>query len=225
VTSALESSTILLETQINPDHLRLLLSLKPDQTVSRSVNILKGNLSREFGSAFAEDLHRHNTKTLWARGYFARSSGKVDLELARNYVEAQVSHHGYKGDWTKALKFRNSAFKSPTFNLAHCLSMLDYHLVLVTEHRKALFDEAIAPGLFKYVMAMGEKSGFVIRHEAVSGGGVLVQFVKAGRAVQLFENAGIPPRGEAVKKLKSIADTTQETEIRRLGRAVYPHSR
>ena len=152
----------LLEMQISPDHLRLLLSLKPDQTVSRSVKMLKGNLSREFGSAFAEDLQKHNTKTLWARGYFARSTGKVNLELARKYVDAQVSHHGYKGNWTKALKFRNSAFKSPAFNLAHCLCMLDYHMVFVTEHRKALFDEAIAPGLFRYVMAVGEKYGFVI---------------------------------------------------------------
>lgn len=152
----------LLETAISPDHLRLLLSLKPDQTVSRAVKMLKGNLSREFSSAFANDLQRHNTKTLWARGYFGRSAGKVNLERARKYVEEQVSHHGYKGSWTKALKFRNPTFKSPAFELEHCLCMLDYHVVLVTEYRKALFDEAIAPELFSYVLTIGEKHGFVI---------------------------------------------------------------
>jgi hypothetical protein len=31
-----------------------------------------------------------------------------------------------------------------------------------------------------------------------------------------------PPTAEAMKKLKSIEDTTQESKIRRLGRAVYP---
>src|SRR5258705_3934241 len=152
----------LLKTEISPDHLRLLLSLKPDQKVSQAVKMLKGNLSREFGSAFAGDLERHRTKSLLARGYFARTAGKVKLDLARKYVETQVSHHGYKGRWTKALKFRNFAFKSPAFDLPHCLCKLDYHVVLVTEHRKALFDEAIAPGLFNYVMSIGDKHGFVI---------------------------------------------------------------
>ena len=152
----------LLETDISPDHLRLLFSLKPDQTVSRAVKMVKGNLAREFGGAFADDLQRHNIKGPWARGYFARSAGKVNLELARRYVEAQVTHHGYEGNWTKALKFRNPAFKSPAFNLAHCLCMLDYHVVLVTEHRKAVFDEAIAPGLFNYLGTIGKKHGFVI---------------------------------------------------------------
>jgi hypothetical protein len=33
------------------------------------------------------------------------------------------------------------------------------------------------------------------------------------------------PAVEAVKKSKLIADTTQGTEIRRLGRAVYPRLR
>ena len=152
----------LLKTEVSPDHLRLLLSLKPDQKVSQAVKMLKGNLSREFGSAFAFDLERHRTKTLWARGYFARSAGKVNLDAARKYVETQASHHGYGGTWAEALKFRNFAFKSPAFDLAHCLCKLDYHLVLVTEHRKALFDEAIAPGLFNYVMSIGDKHGFVI---------------------------------------------------------------
>jgi len=95
----------LLETDVAADYVRLLLSMKPTQTVSHAVKMLKGNVSRQFGVAFAPDLASHNTKTLWATGYFARSAGKVNLELARNYVEGQTSHHGYKGDWTHALKY------------------------------------------------------------------------------------------------------------------------
>ena len=49
----------LLEKSVTPDHLRLLLSLKPDQTVSRAVNMLKGNLSRQFGLQFPDDLAMH----------------------------------------------------------------------------------------------------------------------------------------------------------------------
>ena len=36
----------LLETEVTEDHLRLLLSLKPTQTVSRAVKMLKGNVDR-----------------------------------------------------------------------------------------------------------------------------------------------------------------------------------
>lgn len=152
----------LLESNITDDYLRILLSLKPEQNISSTVKMLKGNLSREFGLAFREELNRYRTRTLWARGYFARSSGKVNLESARKYVETQVSHHGYAGEWTKPLRYRNSAFRSPAFTLPHSVCMLDYHLVLATKFRASLFDEAIAPGLFEYVLAVGRKHGFAV---------------------------------------------------------------
>lgn len=152
----------LLETSLSDNYLRLLISLKPEQTVSRTVQMLKGNVSRRFGFIYREELERQKTTTLWAKGYFARSSGKVNLEAARNYVAAQVSHHGYKGEWTSSLKYRNPAFKSPAFSLEHCLCMLDYHLVLVTQFRTPLFDEVIAPRLFEYVLTVGRKHGFAV---------------------------------------------------------------
>jgi putative transposase len=152
----------LLESQITVDHLRLLLSMKPDQTVSRAVKMLKGNLSRQFGIAFPDQLKSHKADTLWARGYFASSSGKVNLDAARKYVEAQADHHGYQGAWTSSLKFRNLDFKSPAFELEHCVCKLNYHVVLVTKSRVSIFDETIAPRLFEYVMRVGRKREFVV---------------------------------------------------------------
>jgi hypothetical protein len=38
----------------------------------------------------------------------------------------------------------NQHFRSPAFSLAHCLVILNYHLVLVTDSRIPLFDECIA---------------------------------------------------------------------------------
>lgn len=152
----------LLKAEVTQDHLRLFLSLKPKQTVSRAVKMLKGNVDQEFRIAFPHQLESNDSRTLWARGYFARSSGKVNLKRARAYVDAQVSHHGYKGEWTRALKYRNPAFKSPAFSFDHSFCMLDYHLVLATQNRIALFDEAMAPSLFDYVMAIGEKHNFAV---------------------------------------------------------------
>ena len=88
----------LLETDVADDRLRLLLSLQPTQTVARTAKMLKGNLDREFSVRLEHDP---GFRKLFARGYFARSSGKVNLEAARHYVETQAAHHGYRGDWTK----------------------------------------------------------------------------------------------------------------------------
>jgi putative transposase len=124
--------------------------------------MLKGNLSRQFGLQFPDELAAHGMQHLWATGYLARSTGKVNLEAARNYVATQVEHHGFRGTWTEALNLRNPLFKSPAFQLKHSLCILDYHVVLVTSQRRALFDEAIAPRLFNYIIAVAEKHGFAI---------------------------------------------------------------
>ena len=152
----------LLETEIAPENLRLLLSLKPDQTVSRAVNMLKGNLSRQFNLKFPGRLQKHTANSLWAKGYFARSSGKVNLDRAREYVASQIPHHGYQGEWTQRLRYQNPKFKSPAFEFEHCFCLLNYHVVLSTQNRIPLFDEAIAPELFDYVVRVGAKHKFAV---------------------------------------------------------------
>ena len=144
----------LLEARPSLDHLRLLVSLKPGQAVSRAVKMLKGNLSHELGLRLPE------TSPWLGRGYYARSSGRVDIETVRSYVGSQVSHHGYRGEWTKALELTNPGFKSPAFQLSHAVSILNYHVVLVTKGRASVFDETIAGGLLKYAVAVGDKLGF-----------------------------------------------------------------
>jgi len=152
----------LLDAQISPDHLRVLLSLKPEHVVSRVVQMIKGNLSRQLSLNYPELLERNRTKTPWAKGYFARSSGKADVETALQYVADQAAHHGYRGEWTSALTYTNEHFSSPAFRLAHCVSILNYQIVLVTKFRTPIFDEHIAPKLFEYIVAIGNKRGFAV---------------------------------------------------------------
>jgi hypothetical protein len=98
----------LLSSDMTDNQIRLLISLRPDHKVSQVVKRLKGNLQHQLRKTF-------NSENVLAKGYFARSSGKIDLACARQYVESQTSHHGYKGEWTKPMKYRNETFKSPTF--------------------------------------------------------------------------------------------------------------
>jgi putative transposase len=152
----------LLDTSITPNHIKILVSLKPQQTISNLVQKVKGNLSYQFGVESRDLLRRFDIKSFLASGYFARSSGKVNLEAARRYVETQAAHHGHKGEWIKPLSCRNATFRSPAFKLAHCFCILDYHVVLATQSRISVFDEAIAPSLFEYLMSVGNKHGFVL---------------------------------------------------------------
>lgn len=153
----------LLETNIDRDNLGLLVSLTPKQSVSETVKFLKGNLSRQFGLEFGAHLKAHNLRSLWAQGYFAKTSGKVNVAAARNYVDSQISHHGYHGSWTKPLKYRNSNFKSPAFSFDHSVAILDYHIVLSTQSRLPIFDdETIASSIFDYIVKIGRKHMFAV---------------------------------------------------------------
>ncbi len=152
----------LLDTQCSPDHLRLMVSLKPEHTISRAVQMLKGNISRQFSLAHPDLLNRHLTRTPWAKGYFARSSGTVDLETVRQYVANQAAHHGYRGEWAAALTYTNPDFRSPAFGFDHCVCILNYQIILVTKFRTALFDEYIGPKLFEYIVRVGRKRGFAV---------------------------------------------------------------
>jgi putative transposase len=157
----------MLDRQIAINHVRLLVSLTPDQTVSQAVQRFKGNISRQFSLVFPNRLEQDRMPTLWARGYFARSSGKVDEETIRSYIDSQIAHHGYRGSWTEALRLRNPAFRSPAFSLGHCFTILQYHLVLETDFHIPVFDDAIASKLFQYVIAIGEKHGFAVDRMSV----------------------------------------------------------
>ena len=179
----------LLDKQISVDHVRLLVSLTPDQAVSEVVQRFKGNISRQFAIRFPNRLEQHQMPSLWAKGYFARSSGSVDDETIRSYIDRQIAHHGYRGSWTEALRLRNHNFRSPAFKLAHCFTILQYHLVLETDFHIPVFDDAIASKLFDYVIAIGKKHRFAVDRVSVLPNHVhlLVEAVPSLSAASLAE--------------------------------------
>src|SRR5260370_41605653 len=72
------------------DHVHLLVSVPPDLAVSELVQRLKGRSSRlllvELGELNRQFWGRH----LWARGYFAASSGNVTDEIIKQYIDSQA---------------------------------------------------------------------------------------------------------------------------------------
>lgn len=74
---------------VSLDHVHLLLSMPPQVSPSRIMQAVKGksshHLVREFRNLQREFWGRH----LWARGYFACTTGNVTDEVIKQYIEIQ----------------------------------------------------------------------------------------------------------------------------------------
>ena len=81
----------LLESSSREDHLRLVLSLRPEHSVADAVKKIRGNLSRSLCAEYSE-LEAGN---IWSRGYFVKSIGKVEDAVTAKYIAGQAAHHGY----------------------------------------------------------------------------------------------------------------------------------
>ena len=75
---------------INRDHVHVLVSIPPQVSVSRAVQFLKGKSSHRLLSEFGALRKRYWGQHLWARGYWAASSGNVTDEVWQKYIENQV---------------------------------------------------------------------------------------------------------------------------------------
>jgi len=74
---------------INRDHVHMLLSIPPQTSVSRAVQFLKGKSSHRLLSEFQVLKKRYWGQHLWARGYWACTSGNVTDEMWKEYIKNQ----------------------------------------------------------------------------------------------------------------------------------------
>jgi len=70
------------------DHVHLLLSVPPNVAVSDLMQRLKGRSSRRMLEEFGELNRQFWGRHMWARGYFAASSGNV-TDVIKQYIESQ----------------------------------------------------------------------------------------------------------------------------------------
>ena len=74
---------------IATDHIHMLVSVPPQVSVSDLMQHLKGRSSRRMLQEFGELNRQFWGWHLWARGYFAPSSGNVTDEIIKQYIESQ----------------------------------------------------------------------------------------------------------------------------------------
>lgn len=82
-----ENQLDLLEMEVMPDHIYLLLEVDPQFGIHKAVKLIKGTTSRILRSEF-----KHLTTklpTLWTNSYFVSTAGGVPLSAIKQYIESQ----------------------------------------------------------------------------------------------------------------------------------------
>jgi len=72
------------------DHVHVLVSIPPQISVSKLVQKLKGKSSYKLQREFAGLRKQYWGQRMWARGYFACSTGNVSDEMIRAYIEGHT---------------------------------------------------------------------------------------------------------------------------------------
>ena len=82
-----ELNVEILEMEIMPDHVHLLLEVDPQFGIHRAVKAIKGKTSRILRSEFAS--LRSRLPSLWTNSYFVSTVGGTPLEVIKQYIENQ----------------------------------------------------------------------------------------------------------------------------------------
>ena len=81
------------ELQIMSDHVHLFVGIKPDDNISKVVQLFKGISARRLFQRFPELSLKVSRKHIWSAGKFYRSVGNVTADTVKHYIKC--SH----GQW------------------------------------------------------------------------------------------------------------------------------
>jgi putative transposase len=87
----------ILQGHVSSDHVHMFLSSPPNLSVSKLVQYLKGKTSRKLMMEFRPIQKQFWGRHLWARGYFAATSGNVTDEVVQEYIRLQDCHEPSDG--------------------------------------------------------------------------------------------------------------------------------
>lgn len=77
----------IIEMEIMPDHVHLLLKVDPQFGIHRAVKNIKGKTSRILRAEFIS--LRTRLPSLWTNSYFVATVGGAPLEVIKQYIESQ----------------------------------------------------------------------------------------------------------------------------------------
>jgi putative transposase len=83
----IELDSEMIEMEVMPDHVHLLVEVDPQLGVHKLIKRIKGRSSRFIRSEFPKV--RSRLPTLWTNSYFVSTVGGAPMEIVKQYVENQ----------------------------------------------------------------------------------------------------------------------------------------
>ena len=82
-----EKKSELIELEVMPDHVHLLIEVDPQYGIHRVIKIMKGRSSRYLREEFP--WLKSRLPTLWTNSYFVSTVGGTPLAVIKQYIENQ----------------------------------------------------------------------------------------------------------------------------------------
>ena len=79
----------IVEAEVCPDHVHMLLEIPPKYSVSSFVGFLKGKSSLMQYERFPELKYKYRNREFWCRGYYVDTAGKNTKRIAE-YIKHQL---------------------------------------------------------------------------------------------------------------------------------------
>ena len=79
----------IIEMEIMPDHVHILLEVDPQYGIHKAIKAIKGKTSRVLRQEFP--WLRSRLPTLWTNSYFCSTVGGAPLSVIKRYIENQKS--------------------------------------------------------------------------------------------------------------------------------------
>ncbi|MEA4912598.1 MAG: IS200/IS605 family transposase [Oscillospiraceae bacterium] len=79
----------IIEAEVCPDHVHMLVEIAPKQSVSGFVGYLKGKSSLMLYEQFGELKYKYRNREFWCRGYYVDTAGKNTQKIAE-YIKNQL---------------------------------------------------------------------------------------------------------------------------------------
>lgn len=101
---AVNLSADILEMEIMPDHVHILIEVAPQFGVHKAVKSLKGYTSKILRQEFP--YLRTKMPTLWTNSYFVSTVGGAPMEVIKQYIENQKHRKDKKVKWDNAKRYQ-----------------------------------------------------------------------------------------------------------------------
>ena len=85
--AALEIQADIIEIEVMPDHVHLLVEVDPQYGIHRAIKHIKGRTSYHLRKEFKSLTTK--LPTLWTNSYFVSTVGGAPLEIIKQYIESQ----------------------------------------------------------------------------------------------------------------------------------------